>query len=325
MPSYSRRASGSDQRADGSGDVVRAPSEVVPASGQGGDARRPNLPFRFDPSALDKLQPRAMGTSIRSVLNPGSQGQRKDGSSYSDSEKLFLAVDVMVRHGLRGDQLEHAVAALFFDGGRPSQGRDEISQIHFDGSRVQIDFRSPGGYAFNQGAIIPRICTRPASYDGADTNTRGSQVRRYQDTGENLPTAGSFRQRNAQGIEDGFLASEEGAAFAALDQASRQADPSYLPALNDYTQQIVRDYLIKGTQHIKDALGSVDGRSPQEVLKSALDAALSYTNPYVHATAHSALELQDEAIVQRALDELGYDVNVDTDDPENSAIVERGG
>ena len=282
------------------------------AAGGGKGARRPNLPFRFHASALDGVLRNDPTVDVKATLHDKTQRELKDGDQFTDSERLFLVVQKLKLHGYPATRIAQIVEGAFFNVGSQAQGRDRVDTVTLTGTEVHVTFRSPGGYALNQGSILPMICTAPTVYTGQDTNARGSTVRNFQATGE-LPRNGSWLSRNAALIEQAFLNSRWGTAFRDMSPSLRQNDTNYIVAVRAYEEDLSRDYIGKATFWVKQTLGPPAGRTPQALLQAAITLAMSYTNPNLCATAHTTLELQDEAVAQKVMEALGYSANVDTD------------
>lgn len=293
------------------------------ASGGGRGPRRPNLPFGFRASALGTLSPPALAESLRNRLLQTRQTGLKDGVDLSDSEKLYVVVEALRAGGHSDQKIETVVGALFFDKGTPAKGRDDIATIELSPGEVKVTFVSPGGYAFNQGAILPMICSAPVQYTGQDTNARGSLVRRFQATGE-LQRAGSWLVSQAATIDRLFLLEPEGAAFAGMTASARQSDPDWRRARYAYDQELALDYLPRAKEFVRQQLGPVGGRTPQQLLQAALRWAMAYANPNLGAVAHTTIETQDEAVAQGVLEDLGYTANIDTDTPAASSAAVTG-
>lgn len=290
------------------------------AAGGGKGPRRHNLPMRFKPSALNLAKQDNPDVDPAATLHDRTQRELKDGSQFTDSERLYLVVHKLKSNGYSRQRVVEIVEGAFFDVGRPANGRDRLETVTLVGTEVHITFKSPGGYAFNGGKILPMICGAPTVYPGLDTNARGSVVRDYKATSE-LPRGGSWLVRNAALVAAGFLLEETGRPFADMSASVRRTDPNYKQALADYEAVLAADYLIRAPAAVTTQVGAQGDRSPQELLQAVITSALAYANPNLYATGHGAMETQDEAVIEMVMKTYGYDVNVDTDNPAASSIV----
>jgi len=288
--------------------------------GQGGPARDRNLPFRFKPDGLRVIKPPELCRSVQNTLHHQGLVDNKDGVDFSDSETLWVVVDALTRHGVSATQITSWVTDIFFDHGDSSRARDYVQSVVLTAGEVRVSFRSPEGHHINPGPIIPLIATAPQAYAGRDTSARGAQVAAYQQTGR-TNRGGTWLEREAEAVKAGFLMTPSGKAFQRMDPATRDSDPAFRQGLRAYEEDIAVDYLVKARAHVKQILGPVNGRSAQDLLQAALQAAMQYTNTYVHAKAHTEVEIQDEAVAQAVMADLGFQANVDTDDVAASRIV----
>lgn len=272
--------------------------------------RETTLPFRFSESNLSKCGPyiQPINRSFRDVR----LGQ-KDGSWLTDSEKLVLVATTLQAAGATDTKIADMVNGLFFYVKNASHRQlDSVKRVLIAGNKVTVQFRNnnvEGG-----SAVFPMVFEGAVAHDGRDTNERGNTVAHFQKTVLPLQE-NSWLQRNSSIILEGFLASKQGLPFAKMNPTARQNDPGFKVAFYNFKTSISHLYLTNGAHVVQKNVEANQkaGDPPAVIRDKAVDDALNYTNKNAYATPHTTLEIQDEAIVQKALQALGIDIDIDTD------------
>ena len=319
MSKMYRNQPSSDQAATSQDDKVNGQQTAADSNGMGNAARveqmknsgprDTTLPFRFSQNNLNKCG--AYIQTIERAFRDDKLGL-KDGSWLTDSEKLFVVATALKTAGASDTKIAYLINGLFFFAPNATKRQlDSVTVVSITGNQVTVEFQNnnvEGGPA-----VLPMVFEGSVAHDGRDTNERGNTVDHFQDTGLPL-NEDSWLQRNAPTILSGFLAGK-GAKFATMDPSIRQKDSGFRQAFYEFEKDISLSFLIQATDKVaKNALDNQrDGDTPAVIRDKAVNDALNYTNKYTYATAHTTLETQDEAIVQRALQEIGLDTDIDTD------------
>ncbi|MFK7930824.1 MAG: hypothetical protein AB8H79_21755, partial [Myxococcota bacterium] len=160
----SRRRSGQADSQSHSNESATAQGAGASAMGDmslaalGAAPRDRNLPFRFSESGLAGVKPGSLARKAQAAMFEFGSDGKKDGASLSDPERLYLVVQTLAEGGASDAAIKEAVANAFFDRGGLSSGRDVVHSVSYSPDQpVQVEFRSSGGYQFNQGKILPMI------------------------------------------------------------------------------------------------------------------------------------------------------------------------
>lgn len=319
MSKMYRDQQSSDQAATSQDDKVNGQQSATDSNGTGNAARveqmkasgprETTLRLSFSQDNLNKCG--AYREPIQRAFRNDRLGL-KDGSWLTDSEKLFVVATALQAAGASDTKIAILINLLFFFAPNAATRQlDSVTGVSIAGNQVKVEFQNnnvEGGPA-----VLPMVFEGPVAHDGRDTNERGNTVDHFQDSGLPL-NEDSWLQRNAPTILSGFLAGK-GAKFATMDPSTRKNDPDFKQAFYEFEKDISHSFLIQATKQVeKNALDNQRaGDTPAVIRDKAVDDALNYTNKYTYATAHTTLEIQDEAIVQRALQEIGLDTDIDTD------------
>ncbi|MFT6147222.1 MAG: hypothetical protein ACJAZO_003945 [Myxococcota bacterium] len=178
------------------------------------------------------------------------------------------------------------------------------------GGQVRVAFKT-GGVA--SAPISPLFATAPSNYTGLDTNARGRSVDDLAGDFAVVGTAGTFIRRQLGPVMALFRESRIYDRIRLNPDKFPASSPAYRLLQREFEVGLMLNYIDSGVFMVKAALADSLTQPPRTLKATALRLIMGWNNLNLAAAPHTAIEIQDEAIVQRALRELGVTVDVDTD------------